>query len=116
MKHHQKIKKLGRDKDQRRALFRTQSVSLIKHGQIKTTLAKAKSLRPELEKLVTLAKKNTLASRRLVASRLGSDQMAKKLCEELATKYKERPGGYLRIIKMPNRVSDAAPLALIEFV
>ncbi|HDQ16829.1 MAG TPA: 50S ribosomal protein L17 [Candidatus Vogelbacteria bacterium] len=116
MKHHQKIKKLGRNKDQRTALFRTQSLSLIKHGRIKTTLAKAKSLRPDLEKLVTLAKKNSLASRKLVASRLGNDEAAKKLCEEIANKYKDRPGGYLRIIKMPNRVSDAAPLALIEFV
>ena len=119
MRHHNKNKKFGRDRKQRKALYRSLSIALIKSEKIETTEAKAKALRPYVEKLVTKAKKGDLATRRLLNSKLGSggDLAVKKLIEDLAPRYKERPGGYLRIVKIGNRIgADGAPMAVVEFV
>jgi large subunit ribosomal protein L17 len=116
MLHHRSTKKLGRKTGQRDALLRTLAVSLIKHGRITTTEAKAKALRPFVEKLVTKAKSGKLASERLVISQLGQTTAAFKLIKDIAPRFKTRPGGYLRIIKTSSRRADAAAMALIEFV
>jgi len=116
MRHHNKNRKFGREKDVRAALLRSLSLSLILKEKIKTTEAKAKELRPIVEKLVTKARKGDLASRRLVISRIGSKVGAKKLFDEIAIRYKDRQGGYTRIVKLPSRSSDAAKMAIIEFI
>ena len=117
MKHHQKHRKLGRETNQRRALLRSLARSLFIHESIVTTEAKAKELRPFAEELVTRARTDTVANRRLLKTRLGGDEtVVKKLVEEIAPKYAKRPGGYTRITKLPVRVSDAAKMAQIEFV
>ncbi len=120
MRHRSKTVKLQRDKAHREALLRNLASSLIEHRRIETTLAKAKALRPFAEKLVTLGKTNTLHSRRRALSLLGSNQLAqrsvKALFEEIAPASADRPGGYCRIIKLGQRRSDAAPMALIEWV
>lgn len=120
MRHRSKTVKLQRDKAHREALLRNLAASLIEHRQIRTTLAKAKALRPFAEKLVTLAKKNTLHSRRRAIALLGSNQLAQRsvkvLFEEIAPASADRQGGYTRIIKLGQRKSDAAPMALIEWV
>jgi len=89
---------------------------LIKEGKITTTEARAKELRTFVEPLITRAKKGTLASRRLVISRLGTEARAKKLVDDIAPRYKDRQGGYTRVIKLPARKGDASPMAIIEFV
>lgn len=96
--------------------MRSLARNLIRDSRIRTTAAKAKELRPYVEKLVTRAKTGTVASRRLVSSRLMGDPEVKKLFNEVAPKYKERKGGYTRIVKLPNRDLDGSPMALIEFV
>ncbi|SNS15585.1 LSU ribosomal protein L17P [Sphingomonas laterariae] len=116
MRHRVGGRKLQRTASHRTALFRNQSAALIKHEQITTTLAKAKELRPYVEKLVTLAKKGGLANRRLAHARLQDDVQLQKLFEVLAERYKDRNGGYTRIIKAGIRASDAASMAIIEFV
>ncbi len=117
MKHHAHRSKLGRKSGPRRALLQGLVLELIKRGRIKTTLAKAKSLRPAAEKLVTKAKNPTLANQRLLVSRLlGNKGLVQKLVKEVAPKYSGRAGGYTRIIKLPARAGDASPMALIEFV
>ena len=116
MRHKSGGRKLQRTSAHRTALFRNMSASLIKHEQITTTVAKAKELRPYIEKLVTLAKRGGLANRRLANSRLLDDTQLKKLFDVLAERYKDRNGGYTRIIKAGIRASDAAPMAVIEFV
>jgi large subunit ribosomal protein L17 len=116
MRHRVGGRKLQRTGSHRLALFRNQSAALIKHEQIMTTLAKAKELRPYVEKLVTLAKKGGLANRRLAHARLQDDVQLKKLFEVLAERYASRNGGYTRIVKAGIRASDAAPMAIIEFV
>ncbi|GAO77145.1 MULTISPECIES: 50S ribosomal protein L17 [unclassified Sphingopyxis] len=116
MRHKSGGRKLQRTSAHRTALFRNMSASLIKHEQITTTVAKAKELRPYVEKLVTLAKRGGLANRRLANSRLLDDTQLKKLFDVLAERYKDRNGGYTRIIKAGIRASDAAPMAVIEFV
>lgn len=116
MRHRVGGRKLQRTASHRAALFRNQSAALVKHEQILTTLAKAKELRPYVEKLVTLAKKGGLANRRLAHSRLQDDTQLKKLFEVLAERYADRNGGYTRIIKAGIRASDAASMAIIEFV
>jgi len=120
MRHRSKTVKLQRDKAHREALMRNLAASLIEHKQIKTTLAKAKALRPFADKLVTLGKANTLHSRRRAISILGSNQLAQRsakvLFEEIAPASADRPGGYTRIIKLGQRRSDSAPMALIEWV
>jgi large subunit ribosomal protein L17 len=116
MRHKSGGRKLQRTSAHRTALFRNMSASLIKHEQITTTVAKAKELRPYIEKLVTLAKRGGLANRRLANSRLLDDTQLKKLFDTLAERYKDRNGGYTRVIKAGIRASDAAPMAIIEFV
>ncbi|HEY4506534.1 MAG TPA: 50S ribosomal protein L17 [Candidatus Paceibacterota bacterium] len=116
MLHHKKQRKLGRETDQRRALIRSLSRSLIKHEKITTTEAKAKEVRPFVERLVTLAKKDTPSSRRVLVSRLGGSDQVKKLFSTVASKYQERKGGYTRITKIPRRLSDGSKMAVIEFV
>ena len=116
MRHKSGGRKLQRTSAHRTALFRNMSASLIKHEQITTTVAKAKELRPYVEKLVTLAKRGGLANRRLAMSRLMDDKQLTKLFDELATRYASRNGGYTRIIKAGYRASDAAAMAVIEFV
>lgn len=116
MRHKVGGRKLQRTSAHRIAMFRNMSASLIKHEQITTTVAKAKELRPYVEKLITLAKRGGLANRRLAQSRLMDDAQLKKLFDVLAERYKDRNGGYTRIIKAGIRASDAAPIAIIEFV
>ena len=117
MRHHSKTKKFGRKANVRLALMRGLALSLIEHGKITTTEARAKALRPYVEKLVTKARKGDVAARRLVSSRLGGQPDAtKKLVDVIAKDYADRPGGYTRIVKMPRRQGDAAPMAVIEFV
>ena len=116
MRHKSGGRKLQRTSAHRTALFRNMSASLIKHEQITTTVAKAKELRPYVEKLITLAKRGGLANRRLAMSRLMDETQLAKLFDVLAERYKDRNGGYTRIIKAGIRASDAAPIAIIEFV
>lgn len=116
MRHRVGHRKLQRTSSHRAALFRNMAAALIKHEQITTTLAKAKELRPYTEKLVTLAKKGGLSNRRLAHARLLDDTQLVKLFEVLADRYASRPGGYIRVIKAGIRASDAAPMAVIEFV
>lgn len=116
MRHRVGGRKLQRTSAHRIALFRNMSAALIKHEQITTTLAKAKELRPYIEKLITLAKKGGLSNRRLAHSRLLDDAQLVKLFDVLADRYKGRNGGYTRIIKAGIRASDASPMAIIEFV
>ena len=115
MRHRVGGRKLQRTSSHRTALFRNQAAALIKHEQITTTLAKAKELRPYVEKLVTLAKKGGLSNRRLAHARLLDETQLKKLFEVLADRYKGRNGGYVRIVKAGIRASDAAQIAIIEF-
>ena len=116
MRHKVGGRKLQRTSAHRIAMFRNMSASLIKHEQITTTLAKAKELRPYIEKLVTLAKRGGLANRRLAMSRLGDEAQLAKLFDVLAARYADRAGGYTRVIKANFRASDAAAMAIIEFV
>jgi len=116
MRHRVGGRKLQRTSSHRAALFRNQSAALIKHEQITTTLAKAKELRPYVEKLVTLAKKGGLSNRRLAHARLLDETQLKKLFDVLAARYADRKGGYTRVIKAGIRASDAAAMAVIEFV
>jgi len=116
MRHRSGGRKLQRTSAHRIALFRNMSAALIKHEQITTTLAKAKELRPYVEKLITLAKKGGLSNRRLAHARLLDDAQLVKLFDVLAERYKDRSGGYTRIIKAGIRASDASPTAIIELV
>ena len=116
MRHRVGGRKLQRTSAHRIALFRNMSAALIKHEQITTTVAKAKELRPYVEKLITLAKKGGLSNRRLAHARLLDDAQLVKLFDVLATRYADRNGGYTRIIKAGIRLSDASPMAIIEFV
>lgn len=117
MRHSNKNRTLGRTKDQRASLLRGLSVSLIRDGKITTTLAKAKELQPRIERLVTFAKSNSVASRRVVASRLGepNDSIIKKLFADIAPKFVTRNGGYTRVIKL-GRMPSGRDEAVIEFV
>ena len=116
MKHNIKNKKLNKNSSHRKAMFMNISNALIKHEQITTTLAKAKELRRFIEKIVTLGKKGDLFSRRKAISILQDQKMSKKVFDVLANRYKERAGGYTRIVKLGNRFGDNAPTAIIEFV
>jgi large subunit ribosomal protein L17 len=116
MRHRVGGRKLQRTSSHRTALFRNMAAALIKHEQITTTLAKAKELRPYTEKLVTLAKRGGLSNRRLAHARLLDDTQLVKLFDTLADRYKDRNGGYIRVIKAGIRASDAASMAVIEFV
>jgi len=117
MRHHNSIRKFGRNKNQRNALLKGLALSLVAHGKIETTEAKAKELRPFIEKLVTKANVGTLSSRRLVIARLYNlSKEAGKLIDEIAPKYKDQNGGYTRITKLPRRQGDASKMAIIEFI
>jgi ribosomal protein L17 len=116
MRHKVGHRKLQRSSGHRTALLRNLAASLIKHEQITTGVAKAKELRPYVEKLITLAKRGGLSNRRLAASRLMDDAQLAKLFDVLAERYKNRNGGYTRVIKAGFRASDAAPIAVIELV
>lgn len=117
MRHHNSKRKFGREKKKRDALISSLALNLIVRGKIRTSLAKAKALRPFVEKLVTVAKKGDLASRRLVIARLSNRaQEVKKLFEVIAKNYTDKNGGYTRILKLGKRLSDGAEMAIIEFV
>jgi large subunit ribosomal protein L17 len=116
MRHHSNVRKFGREKNQRNALMSSLARNLIRDSRIHTTTAKAKELRPMIEKLVTKAMNPTVAARRLIISSIHSQIETKKLFDTIAPKYKDRKGGYTRIIRMPNRDLDNSPMSLIEFV
>ncbi|MBU6338979.1 MAG: 50S ribosomal protein L17 [Rickettsiales bacterium] len=116
MKHRIKGRKLSRNSAHRKALFRNLAIALLQHGMIKTTLPKAKDLRPYVEKIMTIAKKDTLANRRLAASILGNQEIVNKLFKEIGPRINSRPGGYTRIMKFGFRTGDKAPMALMEVV
>ena len=116
MRHHNANRKFGRERGQRNALLKSLALSLVIRKKITTTEAKAKELRPFVEKLVTRAKIKTVASQRLLVARLGVQNGVKELVAVLAPKYEKRAGGYTRIVKLPRRLSDGAAMAVIEFV
>jgi large subunit ribosomal protein L17 len=117
MRHQKQRHKLSRDSAHRKALLMNLSKEVIDHERIETTTAKAKAVKPEIERLITLAKRGDLHARRQALSALGQDKfMVYKLFEEIAPRYVDRPGGYLRILKLGPRQSDATEMALLELV
>ena len=116
MRHRKSGRKLNRNSPQRNSLKKNLAISIIEHESVRTTLAKAKEIRRFLEPLVTLSKENTVANQRLAYSRLRSKEAVAKLFDVLGPRYKDRPGGYLRVIKSGVRNGDKAPSAQIEFV
>ncbi len=116
MRHGVSGRKLNRTSGERKALFMGLAASLVKHEQIKTTLPKAKDLRPIVEKIITLGKRGGLSCRRQAISKLGDKELAEKIMGPLAERYKDRTGGYVRIIKAGTRSGDNAPVAIIELV
>jgi large subunit ribosomal protein L17 len=116
MRHGKAHRKLGRTTEHRKAMFANMAAALIKHEQIVTTLPKAKDLRPVVEKLVTLGKRGDLHARRQAIAEMRDVSMVKKLFEVIGPRYKERNGGYTRVLKAGFRYGDSAPLAVIEFV
>jgi len=116
MRHRESGRKLNRNSSHRKAMFRNMAVSLIEHEMIKTTLPKAKELRRIAEPLITMAKVDNVAKRRLAFSRLRDRNIVTKLFNELGPRYKERPGGYLRILKCGFRAGDKAAMAIVELV
>ena len=117
MRHHNNKRKFGRNKNQRNALVKSLALSLIKNGRIETSEAKAKEVRPYVEKMVTIARRGGLADKRTVIARFWGDKPEiAKLFADIAPKYKERAGGYTRITKLPQRLSDGSKRAMIEFV
>jgi len=116
MRHRHGLRKLNRTSEHRKAMLRNMCVSLLQHEAIKTTVPKAKELRKVVEPLITLAKEPTLANRRLAFDRLRDRDIVTKLFNELGPRFKARPGGYTRILKMGFRVGDNAPMAYVELV
>ena len=116
MRHAKSGRKFNRTASHRKAMFANMAVALIKHEQIKTTLPKAKDLRGVVDRLITLGKRGDLHARRQALSVLRDSTIAAKLFEELAERYKDRPGGYTRVIKAGFRYGDTAPMAVIELV
>jgi large subunit ribosomal protein L17 len=116
MRHRLHGRKLNRTWSHRKAMLANMAVALVKHEQIKTTLPKAKELRPYVEKLVTLGKRGDLHARRLLIAKTGDDGTATKLIDVLGPRYGERPGGYIRVLRAGFRLGDNAPMAVIEFV
>ncbi len=118
MRHSNANRKFGRTTDARRAFMRSLALGLIRNGQIRTTHERAKELRPFIEKLITKAKRGTLADQRLISASLGTNERAsvKKLLDTIAPTYKDRAGGYTRITRLPVRKSDGAAMAVIAFV
>jgi large subunit ribosomal protein L17 len=116
MRHARGYRRLNRTAEHRKALFANMAGSLIEHEQIKTTLPKAKELRPVIEKLITLAKRGDLHARRQAAAQLKQDKDVIKLFDVLGPRYKDRQGGYVRVLRAGFRYGDMAPMAIIEFV
>ena len=116
MRHRTAGRQLNRNSSHRKAMFRNMAISLVEHELIKTTLPKAKELRRYAEPLITLAKSDSVANRRLAMSRTGSKEAVGKLFSELGPRYKTRPGGYIRILKCGFRAGDASPMAYVELV
>ena len=116
MRHHRSGKKLGRDSAHRKALYSNLTGSLIEHGRIKTTVAKAKAVRPIAEKMITLGRRGDLAARRQALAYLRSNDIVHILFAEVAPRFTDRPGGYTRITKVGPRAGDAAEMAYLEFV
>jgi large subunit ribosomal protein L17 len=116
MRHRKSGRQLNRNSSHRKAMFRNMACSLLRHELIKTTLPKAKELRRVAEPMITLAKSDSVAKRRLAFDRLRDDEVVGKLFTELGPRYKERPGGYLRILKCGFRPGDKAPMAFVELV
>ncbi len=116
MRHRNSGRQLSRNSSHRQAMLRNMAASLLRHEQIKTTLPKAKELRRVVEPLITLAKEDSVAQRRLAFSRLRDDEIVAKLFTDLGPHYKARPGGYLRILKCGFRAGDNAPMALVQLV
>ncbi len=116
MNHRRSNKKLGRSGSHRKALFRNMVTSLLEHEQIRTTDAKAKELRGVADRMITLGKRGTLHARRQALETIRSKDVASKLFDVLAERYRERPGGYTRVIKLGQRPGDAAPMSVIELV
>lgn len=116
MRHQKSGRKLNRNSSHRKAMFQNMSVSLLEHELIKTTVAKAKELRRVVEPIITLGKEDTVANRRVAFNRLRSKAAVGKLFTELGPRFKERPGGYLRIMKCGFRAGDNAPMAIVELL
>jgi large subunit ribosomal protein L17 len=116
MRHRKSGRKLGRNSSHRKAMFRNMATSLFRHETIKTTLPKAKELRRVAEPLITLAKVDGVANRRLAFARLRDKEVVGKMFKDLGPRFKERPGGYIRILKLGPRAGDAAPMALVMLV
>ena len=116
MRHKKSGRRLGRNSSHRKAMFRNMAASILKHETIKTTLPKAKELRRVVEPLITLAKEDSVANRRLAFNRLRDKAAVGKLFVDLGPRYKERPGGYMRILKCGYRPGDKAPMAYVELV
>ncbi len=116
MRHRRAGRRLNRTSSHRRAMFANMSAAIIKHEQIITTLPKAKELRRVVDRLITLAKRADLSARRLAVSRVGDEAMVKKLFEVLGPRYKDRSGGYTRVLRAGFRFGDSAPMAVIELV
>ncbi len=116
MRHRKTGRRFGRTSSHRKAMFQNMINSVIQHGMIKTTLPKAKDLRRHVEPLITLAKEDSVAKRRLAFARLRDKAAVAKLFSELGPRFKERQGGYLRILKCGNRRGDCAPMAIVELV
>ena len=116
MRHRHSGRQLNRNSSHRKAMFRNMTISLVEHELIKTTLPKAKELRSYAEPLITLAKKDSVANRRLAFDRVRSKEAVGKLFNELGPRYQERPGGYIRILKAGYRAGDKAPMAYVELV
>ena len=116
MRHRKKGRQLSRTASHRRATLRNMATSLFRHERIETTTAKAKELRPYAERLITLARRGDVHSRRLAARKIQDRQVLGKLFDDIAPRYAERPGGYTRILKLGNRKGDAAEMSLIELV
>ena len=116
MRHRKSGRHLNRDSAHRKAMFKNMAVSLIEHEMVRTTVPKAKELRRVAEPLITLAKNDTVANRRLAFRRTGSKAAVGKLFEELGPRYADRPGGYTRIVRAGHRAGDSAPIAVMEFV
>ena len=113
MRHRKSGRRLGRNSSHRKAMFRNMAASMLKHETIRTTLPKAKELRRVVEPLITLAKEDSVANRRLAFDRLRDKEVVGKLFSELGPRFRERPGGYLRILKLGPRPGDAAPMAIV---
>jgi large subunit ribosomal protein L17 len=116
MRHHRAGKKLGRDSAHRKALYANLACALVEHGRIKTTVTKAKAVKPFAEQMITLGKRGDLAARRQAIAELRSQDAVHKLFAEVAPRFAERPGGYTRIVKIGPRQGDAAEMAYLELV